>query len=104
MYDFIVEIEERPDIDIVPFFAQKISEERIDHPYMSLHTKIKKFDKKFQDHSEKLRRHLAKKEIYENFTPEKIEDIISEQHELLKILRKRKPVDEHNKLEFILSN
>ena len=71
---------------------------------MSLHTKIKKFDKKFQDHSEKLRRHLAKKEIYENFTPDKIEDIISEQHELLKILRKRKPVDEHNKLEFILSN
>ena len=64
VYDFIVEIEERPDIDIVPFFAQKISEERIDHPYMSLHTKIKKFDKKFQDHSEKLRRHLAKKDIY----------------------------------------
>jgi hypothetical protein len=26
VYDFIVEIEERPDVDIVPFFSQKLNE------------------------------------------------------------------------------
>jgi hypothetical protein len=26
VFDFIVDVEERPDVDIVPFFAQKLNE------------------------------------------------------------------------------
>lgn len=94
----IVEIEERPDFDVVPFFAQRLNEEKNDHPYLSINGKIKKLDKKYSEHSEKLRRHLAKRELYKNFTPESIEAIIQEQNELLKVLKKSHPNEEHNKL------
>lgn len=72
----------------MPFFAQKLNEEKSEHPYLSINGKIKKYEKKFHDHSEKLRRHLAKKQLYENFSPKSIESIINEQNELLKVLRK----------------
>ncbi len=81
-----------------------MNEEKNDHPFLSLNSKIKKTDKKFQDSTEKLRRHLMKKEIYKNFKPETIEAIISEQHELLKKLKETQPIDEHNRLEFLLEN
>ena len=67
VFDVIVDVEERPNIDIVPFFSQKLNEEKNDHPFLSLNSKIKKIDKKFQDNTEKLRRHLMKKEIYKIF-------------------------------------
>jgi hypothetical protein len=57
VFDFVVEVEERPDVDIVPFFSQKLNEDKADHPFLSLNGKIKKYEKKFNDHSEKLRRH-----------------------------------------------
>ena len=39
--------------------------------------KIKKYDNKFKDHTEKLRRHLLKRELYKNFTADKVEEIIN---------------------------
>lgn len=71
---------------------------------MSLNSKIKKYEKKYQDHAEKLRRHLAKREIYKNFKPAHIENIIKEQYKLLKILKSKQPVEEYNKLEYLLEN
>jgi hypothetical protein len=71
----------------VPFFAQKLNEEKNDHPFLSLVGKIKKYENKFREHTEKLRRHLSKREIYKNFRPEKIEQLIMEQHALLKQLK-----------------
>ena len=47
---------------------------------------------------------MAKREIYQNFKPEQIESIIKEQYKLLKILKSKQPVDEYNKLEYILEN
>ena len=47
---------------------------------------------------------MAKREIYQNFKPEQIESIIKEQYRLLKILKSKQPVDEYNKLEYILEN
>lgn len=88
----IVQVEERPNVDILPFFSQKLNEEKNDHPYLSLNSKIKKYEKKYQDHAEKLRRHLAKREIYKNFKPAHIESIIKEQYKLLKILKSKQPV------------
>jgi len=69
-----------------------------------LNSKIKKYEKKYQDHAEKLRRHLAKREIYKNFKPAHIENIIKEQYKLLKILKSKQPVEEYNKLEYLLEN
>ena len=59
--DVIVEIEDRPNVDIVPFFSQKLNEEKNDHPFLSLMGKIKKYENKFKEHTEKLRRHLLKR-------------------------------------------
>ena len=69
MVDVVVEIEEKPNVDIVPFFAQKLNEEKNDHPFLSLVGKIKKYDSKFKEHSEKLRRHLSKRNFYRDFKP-----------------------------------
>lgn len=66
--------------------------------------KIKKYENKNREHTEKLRRHLAKRDIYRDFRPEKIEEIIMEQQRLLKELQKADPVEEHNRLQFILEN
>lgn len=73
MIDIIVEIEDRPNIDIVPFFSQKLNEEKNDHPFLSLMGKIKKYENKFKEHTEKLRRHLLKREMYKNFSIDTIE-------------------------------
>ena len=51
MYDIIVEIEDRPNVDIVPFFSQKLNEEKNDHPFLSLMGKIKKYENKFKEHT-----------------------------------------------------
>lgn len=51
IYDIIVDIEEKPSVDIVPFFSQKLNEEKNDHPFLSLVGKIKKCDNKFRDHA-----------------------------------------------------
>ena len=40
---------------------------------MSLAGKIKKYDAKFKEHSEKLRRHLLKRNLYRDFRVERIE-------------------------------
>lgn len=66
--------------------------------------KIKKYDNKFKDHTEKLRRHLLKRDLYKNFTADKVEEIINEQHQLLQILKKSDPLESYNKLEYILEN
>lgn len=47
----IIQVEERPNIDILPFFSQKLNEEKNDHPYLSLNSKIKKYEKRYQDHA-----------------------------------------------------
>ena len=104
MIDVVVEIEDRPSVDIVPFFSQKLNEEKNDHPFLSLMGKIKKYENKFKEHTEKLRRHLLKREMYKNFKAETIEEIITEQHELLKIIRQKDPMEEYNRLEYILKN
>lgn len=96
--DIIVEVEEKPNVDIVPFFSQKLNEEKNDHPFLSLMGKIKKYENKFKEHTEKLRRHLLKRDLYKNFSPDKIEEIITEQHVLLQILKKSDPIDSYNKL------
>ena len=49
--DIIVEIEDRPNVDIVPFFSQKLNEEKNDHPFLSLMGKIKKYENKFKEHT-----------------------------------------------------
>ena len=61
MHDVVVEIEDRPNVDIVPFFSQKLNEEKNDHPFLSLMSKIKKYENKFKEHTEKIRRHLQKR-------------------------------------------
>jgi hypothetical protein len=66
--------------------------------------KIKKYENKFKDHTEKLRRHLLKRDLYKNFSPEKVEEIITEQHLLLQILKKSDPIESYNRLEYILEN
>lgn len=43
IFDIIVEIEQKPNFDIVPFFSQKLNEEKNDHPFLSLMGKIKKY-------------------------------------------------------------
>jgi hypothetical protein len=58
-----------------------------------LNSKLKKYEKKYQDHCEKLRRHMVKREIYKNFKPEQIEGIIREQYKLLKILKSNEAVE-----------
>lgn len=73
VYDIVVEVEEKPAVDIVPFFSQKLNEEKNDHPFLSLVGKIKKCENKFRDHAEKLRRHLLKRDLYKNFKSEKVE-------------------------------
>lgn len=72
-FDVVVEVEEKPNVDIVPFFSQKLNEEKNDHPFLSLMSRIKKFEGRFKENAEKLRRHLTKRNIYMNFTAEKIE-------------------------------
>jgi hypothetical protein len=104
LYDVAVEIEERPNVDIVPFFSLKLNEERNDHPFLSLIGKIKKYENKFRDHTEKLRRHLAKRDLYRDFTSHKIEQIIAEQQHLLKQLDLPDPLEDYNRLEYILQN
>lgn len=47
---------------------------------------------------------MAKREIYKNFKPGQIESIIKEQYKLLKILKLKQPVEEYNKLEYLLEN
>lgn len=42
--------------------------------------------------------------MYKNFKAETIEEIIAEQYELLKIIRKKDPIDEYNRLEYVLKN
>jgi hypothetical protein len=42
--------------------------------------------------------------MYKSFKPETIEDIITEQHELLKTIRKKDPIEEYSRLEYILKN
>lgn len=88
----------------MPFFSLKLNEERNDHPFLSLIGKIKKYENKFRDHTEKLRRHLCKRELYKNFSSEKIEEIIAEQHRLLKELNLPDPIEDYNRLEYILQN
>ena len=61
MHDIVVEVEDRPSVDIVPFFSQKLNEEKNDHPFLSLMGKIKKYENKFKEHTEKIRRHLLKR-------------------------------------------
>lgn len=51
MFDIIVEVEEKPNIDIVPFFSQKLNEEKNDHPFLQLVGRIKKYENKFRDHA-----------------------------------------------------
>jgi hypothetical protein len=60
--------------------------------------KIKKYENKFRDHTEKLRRHLNKRELYKNFSSEQVEKIITEQHRLLQELRITDPVEDYNRL------
>ena len=104
VFDIVVEVEEKPSVDIVPFFSQKLNEEKNDHPFLSLVGKIKKCENKFREHAEKLRRHLHKREVYKNFRSEKIEELIGEQHGLLQELRRTDPVEKYNRLEYILEN
>lgn len=94
----VVDVEEKPSVDIVPFFSQKLNEEKNDHPFLSLVAKIKKCENKFRDHSEKLRRHLLKREFYRDFTSDKVEQLISEQQKLLQELRKNDPSEDYNRL------
>lgn len=51
-----------------------------------------------------MRRHLCKRELYKNFKPQQIEAIIKEQYKLLKVLKEKQPVEEYNKLEYLLEN
>lgn len=51
IFDIIVDIEDRPNVDIVPFFSQKLNEEKNDHPFLSLMGKIKKYENKFKEHT-----------------------------------------------------
>ena len=41
---------------------------------------------------------MQKRELYKNFKSEKIEEIISEQHRLLKELNVSDPVEDYNRL------
>jgi hypothetical protein len=102
--DVVVEVEERPNVDIVPFFSQKLNEEKNDHPFLSLMGKIKKYENKFKEHTEKLRRHLLKRDLYRNFRAESVEQIITQQHHLLQLINKKDPLEEYNRLEYILKN
>ena len=49
--DVVVDVEERPNVDLVPFFCQKLHEDKNDHPFMQLTGKVKKYDAKFKEHS-----------------------------------------------------
>ena len=102
--DVVVEIEEKPNVDIVPFFSQKLNEEKNDHPFLALVGKIKKYDAKFREHSEKLRRHLKKRELYREFRAEKVEEILKEQQGLLRTLSQTDPLEDYNRLEYVLQN
>ena len=99
-----MEVEEKTSVDIVPFFSQKLNEEKNDHPFLSLVGKIKKCENKYRDHAEKLRRHLLKRDLYKNFKAEKVEELIVEQQKLLQEFRKNDPSEDYNKLEYILEN
>jgi len=44
-------VEEKPNVDIVPFFSQKLNEEKNDHPFLSLVGRIKKYDNKCREHA-----------------------------------------------------
>ena len=87
IFDIIVELDSKPKINAMPFLAQKSNENSDkttpENPYFYLNSKIKKIEKTIQDNLEKIRRHALKREIYRNFTKEKIEDIVREQHQLL---------------------
>jgi hypothetical protein len=105
VYDFVVEVEARPRNDVMPFLSQRIDEKNekgIENPYYFLHQKIKKIDKAIQEHTEKMRRHVFKREIYRNFNQQTIEKIITEQNELLRELNDNQKKDNVSRLQFFL--
>lgn len=104
VFDIPVEVEEKPAVDIVPFFSQKLNEEKNDHPFLSLVGRIKKYEGKFRDHAEKLRRHLAKRHLYQNFSTQALEKLLEEQAKLVAELQRAEPVDDYGRLEYVLEN
>lgn len=105
VFDFIVDVEIRPRNDVMPFLSQRIDEKNdkvIENPYYFLHQKIKKIDKAIQEHTEKMRRHVFKREIYRNFNQQTIEKIITEQNDLLKELSDNQKKDGVSRLQFFL--
>jgi hypothetical protein len=47
---------------------------------------------------------LAKRELYSNFSAERIEEIICEQQRLLVELKKADPLDDYSRLEYVLQS
>lgn len=75
-----------------------------DNPYFYLAQKIKKIDKAIQEQTEKMRRHVFKREVYKNFNQETIEKILVEQNQLLRDLTDNQKRDNVSRLEFLLDN